>query len=50
MNFHQTSRIVGTVSSWQVRQAINKSSVERWRNYQQFVGPLLSLDEFNHSS
>ncbi len=43
MNFHQTLRSVSSVSSWQVRQAMDKSSVERWRNYEPFVGPLLRL-------
>ena len=43
LDFHQTARTVRTASSWQVRQTINKSSVERWRNYEQFVGPLLPL-------
>jgi hypothetical protein len=26
-----------------VRQKINRSSVERWRNYEKFIGPLLCL-------
>jgi hypothetical protein len=29
-----------TASNWQVRQPISKSSVERWRRYEQFIGPL----------
>ncbi len=36
-------RTVSTFSKWQVRQSINKSSVERWRNYERFVGPLRTL-------
>jgi len=43
INFHETVRTVKTASNWQVRQKINKSSVERWRNYQEFVTPLLQL-------
>jgi len=43
LDFHRTSRSVSTFSRWQVRQKISKSSVERWRNYEQFVGPLLHL-------
>ncbi len=43
LNFHQTNRSVSTFSKWQVRQKISRSSVERWRNYEQFVGPLLRL-------
>lgn len=43
--FHKTDRRVGTASNWQVRQPIYKSSKERWRNYEQHVGPLLPLLE-----
>lgn len=45
LNFHETERKVGTASNWQVRQKIYKTSKERWRNYEQFVGPLLPLLE-----
>jgi tetratricopeptide (TPR) repeat protein len=43
LDFHRTNRSVSTFSKWQVRQKISKSSVERWRNYEPFVGPLLRL-------
>ena len=43
LEFHQSARTVSTLSNWQVRQKINSASVERWRNYQKFVGPLLHL-------
>jgi tetratricopeptide (TPR) repeat protein len=43
LDFQQTNRAVVTRSRWQVRQAISKSSVERWRNYEEYVGPLLRL-------
>ena len=43
VEFHQTSRTVSTFSKWQARQKISDSSVERWRNYERFVGPLESL-------
>jgi tetratricopeptide (TPR) repeat protein len=43
LDFHQTKRQVVTASYWQVRQRIYKDSVERWRNYKKFIGPLLSL-------
>jgi hypothetical protein len=43
--FHKTNRTVITASKWQVRQAITSSSVERWRNYKQFLGPLRRLME-----
>jgi hypothetical protein len=36
---------VVTASRWQVRQKISTSSVERWRNYERFVGPLKPLLE-----
>jgi hypothetical protein len=45
LDFHQTSRTVSTFSKWQARQKISQSSVERWRNYREFAGPLLSLTE-----
>jgi tetratricopeptide (TPR) repeat protein len=43
LDFEKTERAVVTSSSWQVRQKIYKDSVLRWRNYEQFIGPLLSL-------
>ena len=43
LEFNRTPRTVVTASKWQVRQAIDASSVERWRHYQSFLGPLLSL-------
>jgi len=42
-DFHKTERRVGTASNWQVRQPVYKTSKERWRNYEKFVGPLLPL-------
>jgi len=43
LDFHTTVRAVNTASVWQVRQKIYTSSVGRWRNYQKFIGPLLTL-------
>jgi tetratricopeptide (TPR) repeat protein len=43
LDFHRAQRSVMTASKWQVRQKINRSSVERWRNYEKFIGPLLRL-------
>jgi tetratricopeptide (TPR) repeat protein len=43
LDFQRTGRVVTTASKWQVRQKIHASSVARWRNYERFVGPLLSL-------
>jgi tetratricopeptide (TPR) repeat protein len=44
-DFHKTKRAVVTASFWQVRQKIYKDSVHRWRHYEKFLGPLLSLRE-----
>ena len=43
LDFHQTKRAVVTASYWQVRQKVYKRSVERWRNYEKFIGPLRDL-------
>jgi hypothetical protein len=43
LDFHRTERAVVTASRWQVRQGMSKSSVERWRNYEQYIGPLAAL-------
>ena len=48
LQFNETKRVVATRSRWQVRQKIDKSSVERWRNYESFVGPLRTLLEQDH--
>jgi tetratricopeptide (TPR) repeat protein len=45
LEFHRTRRTVSTFSKWQARQAINRSSIGRWRNYRKFAGPLLNLVE-----
>jgi len=37
---HRTDRPVLTASNWQVRQPISKGSVDRWRRYERFIGPL----------
>ncbi len=41
IDFHKNKRSVLTLSLAQVRQPIYKSSVERWRSYERFLGPLL---------
>jgi tetratricopeptide (TPR) repeat protein len=43
LDFHKTERAVTTASAWQVRQKVYTSSVQRWRNYKKFIGPLLEL-------
>ena len=49
LSFHQTPRPVRTASAAQVRRPIYKSSVGRWKNYEQPLGELFSrvhhLDE-----
>ncbi len=41
--FHSTVRTVVTASKWQVRQPIDRHFVQRWRNYEKFIQPLLPL-------
>jgi len=41
LDFHKNERPISTASVTQVRQPIYKSSVERWRSYEAFLGPLL---------
>ena len=43
IDFHRTERSVMTASKWQVRQRMHRASIERWRNYEEFIGPLLTL-------
>lgn len=43
LDFHRTERAVVTASRWQVRQGVSKTSVARWRNYEQHIGPLAAL-------
>jgi hypothetical protein len=45
LDFQKTQRAVTTASVWQVRQKIYQSSVERWRHYEKFIKPLLSLSD-----
>jgi tetratricopeptide (TPR) repeat protein len=47
LQFHETKRQVATASYWQVRQKMFPYSVERWRNYEKFIGPLRSLTTLN---
>ncbi len=47
LDFHKTKRPVVTASYWQVRQKIYNDSVERWRNYEKFISPLLGLRDFD---
>ncbi|MEJ1435974.1 MAG: sulfotransferase [Candidatus Sedimenticola sp. (ex Thyasira tokunagai)] len=40
LQHHKTERVVKTASSWQARQPIYTTSVERWKNYSTHLGPL----------
>jgi tetratricopeptide (TPR) repeat protein len=40
LEFHKTERNVRTASSEQVRQPISREVVDRWRNYEPWLGPL----------
>lgn len=48
LEFHSAQRPVLTSSGWQVRQPIYRSSIERWRNYERFLGPLQTLADLAH--
>lgn len=41
MEFHKTKRGIRTASVWQVRQPMYTSSVEKWRDYEKHLGPLI---------
>lgn len=46
LRFHERSTTVRTFSTQQVRQPVYTSSVERWRVYEPFLGPLFkAMDE-----
>ena len=40
--FHKNRRPVATASDMQVRRPIYRSSVQRWRHYEELLGPLLA--------
>jgi tetratricopeptide (TPR) repeat protein len=40
LRFHETQRVVQTVSSEQVRQPLYTESLEQWRNFEPWLGPL----------
>jgi tetratricopeptide (TPR) repeat protein len=47
LDFQKTDRAVGTASAWQVRQRIYQDSVARWRHYEKFIKPLMSLQHLD---
>lgn len=42
LRFHESGRFVTTPSYDQVRRPIYRKSVARWKNYEQFLGPLVT--------
>jgi hypothetical protein len=42
LRFYENDRAVRTASSEQVRQPIFRDSVEQWRNYEPWLGPLVA--------
>jgi len=40
LRFHETRRVVQTASSEQVRRPLYSASVDEWRNYEPWLGPL----------
>jgi len=42
LDFYATDRIVTTSSRDQVRKPIYKGSVQRWKNYEAYLGPMIS--------
>ena len=43
LDFHQNKRAVSTASMTQVRRPIYKTSVARWKHFEQHLGPLLEI-------
>lgn len=41
LQFHDTERVVTTVSSEQVRSPIYRDALERWRHFEPWLGPLI---------
>lgn len=42
---HENERPVQSASSWQVRQPIYRTSKERWKRYEKYLGPLIKALE-----
>jgi hypothetical protein len=40
LHFFETERTVATISKWQVRQPIYRTSVARWKPYERHLEPL----------
>ena len=42
LNYTENDRSVNTISRWQVRQPIYKTSMKRWKPYEKHLGPLIA--------
>jgi hypothetical protein len=40
LDFHANERAVRTISSGQVRKPINRSGIDQWKPFEQWLGPL----------
>ncbi len=40
LSFHDNDRPVTTASNWQVRRPMNRAGLDRWKNYDQYLGTL----------
>jgi hypothetical protein len=51
LDFHGTDRPIMTASAWQARQPVYRSSTERWRHYEPWLGELRQLlpENLGHS-
>ena len=45
IEFYRHDRPIQTTSSWQARQPLYKTSRQRWKNYEKFLGPLRAVLE-----
>ena len=43
LEYYRQPRNVVTSSAWQVRQPVYRSSLNRWKNYDKFIGPLKEI-------
>jgi tetratricopeptide (TPR) repeat protein len=43
LQFHQTERPILTASAWQARQPVYRTSLERWKRYEPWLGALRQL-------
>ncbi|MCH9654363.1 MAG: sulfotransferase [Planctomycetes bacterium] len=46
LNFQENDRPVTTASNWQVRRPMNQSGLDRWKNYDEYLGSLREALDF----